>query len=386
MSSIEEIMLTDYPIVYGSDPLTKVLGFFSERVAEVVVVQDKVTGKLIGVVTKRAMLKPNLNPLKVPAKTLAVKTPRILPSHTVEETALRMVETNLKALPVTKDDKPVGLVTAADVVLSSKDTIENIEVGRVMTKDVITINVNDTIGRAISLMRDEGVSRLPVVDNGLLAGIVTVTDIVEKVIKPRMRTSWGEISGEKVRTLSNPVKGIMTRNVVTTTPYEKIVRAVEVMKSNSFSSLVVTERKRVVGIFTLMDALEPLAAKKAEGEKEIVVEVSYRMEAVDPDVKASVMEAAERFVKKFKKALGNGVLSLYFKEHREKHGDLKLIHCRARLNSDKFQFVGIGENWRADLAAVAALKVIERQLLVKKELAAKYPFGKEFFEFLYGGY
>ncbi|MEM1965581.1 MAG: hypothetical protein QXH12_05650, partial [Candidatus Caldarchaeum sp.] len=139
---------------------------------------------------------------------------------------------------------------------------------------------------------------------------------------------------------------------------------------------------RVVGIFTLMDALEPVVAQLRETERNIVVEVSYKMERVAVEDKERVMEVADRFVKRFRKTLGNGVLSLYFKEHREKHGDMRLVHCRARLNSDRFQFVGVGEAWRADLAARTALKVIERQLLVRKELAARYPYGSEFLESL----
>ncbi|MCS6783931.1 MAG: CBS domain-containing protein, partial [Candidatus Caldarchaeum sp.] len=169
-----------------------------------------------------------------------------------------------------------------------------------------------------------------------------------------------------------------TRNVVTARENEKVIEAVERMKKNGFSCLVVAERNRVAGIVTLMDALEPIARQAEESLRPIVIEVSYKMDRIDVDDKKGVMEVADKFVQRFRKALGTGVLSLYFKEHREKHGDMRLIHCRARLNSDRHQFVGVGEAWRADLAARTALKTIERQFLVKKELAARYPFGNEF--------
>lgn len=375
-------MLKDFPWVYDSEPLTKILGIFSDRKADVVVVENKANGRLVGVVTKRAMLKPNLNPSKVSARTLAVRTPRLRPSDSLHTAAKHMLERNLKALPVTEAGKPSGLVTAADVILNSRELLRKISVSKVMTREVITVDAEDTIGRAISVMRDEGVSRLPVLEGDTLAGIVTVTDIVERVVKPRLKSSWGDVVGEKVRTLSNPVKSIMTRNVMTVQASENIVDAVAKMRQHGFSCLVVTERHRVVGIFTLMDALEPVVAQLRETERNIVVEVSYKMERVAVEDKERVMEVADRFVKRFRKTLGNGVLSLYFKEHREKHGDMRLVHCRARLNSDRFQFVGVGEAWRADLAARTALKVIERQLLVRKELAARYPYGSEFLESL----
>ncbi|MCX8200674.1 MAG: CBS domain-containing protein [Candidatus Caldarchaeum sp.] len=373
-----DIMVADFVSVLGEEPLTKVVGIFSDKKVDVVVVTDGRTGRLIGVVTKRSVLWPNVNPSKVLARTLAVRVPKITPEDLLTNVASAMLEKNLKALPVTEAGKPVGLVTAAEVILNSRNILRNTEVQKIMTKEVISINASDTIGKAVSIMRDYGVSRLPVVENGNLVGIVTVTDIAEKIIKPRIKASWGEVAGEKARTLSNPVRSIMTRNVVTARENEKVIEAVERMKKNGFSCLVVAERNRVAGIVTLMDALEPIARHAEESLRPIVIEVSYKMDRIDVDDKKRVMEVADRFVQRFRKALGTGVLSLYFKEHREKHGDMRLIHCRARLNSDRHQFVGVGEAWRADLAARTALKTIERQFLVKKELAARYPFGNEF--------
>ncbi|MEM4346893.1 MAG: CBS domain-containing protein, partial [Candidatus Caldarchaeum sp.] len=185
-----DVMMTEFPSVYENDPLTKIIGFFMERRADVVVVQEQTDNKLLGIVTKRSILKPNLNPSTVLAKTLAVKTPRILPSDNLEKVASQMLEKNLKGIPVTSGGRPVGLVAATDVILNSQNSLGKVEVGHVMTKNVITIASKDTVGKAISLMRDEGVSRLPVVEGGRLVGIVTVSDIAEKVIKPRIKASW----------------------------------------------------------------------------------------------------------------------------------------------------------------------------------------------------
>ncbi|MEM0350139.1 MAG: CBS domain-containing protein [Candidatus Caldarchaeum sp.] len=373
-----DVMMTDFVSVLDDEPFTKVIGLFADKKLDVVVVKDGRSGRLVGVVTKRAALWPNVNPTKVLARTVAVKTPKITPENTLPHVAAAMVEKNLRAMPVTEAGKPVGLVAAADLILNSREILKNLTVQKIMTKDVITINADDTIGKAVSIMRDQGVSRLPVVNNGYLVGIVTVTDIAEKIIKPRARASLGEVAGEKVRTLSNPVRSIMTREVVTARGNETVVEAVERMKQYGFSCLVVTERNRVVGIVTLMDALSPIARTAEEQQNNIVIEVSYKMSRIDIEDKERVMDVANKFVQRFRKALGTGVLTLYFKEHREKHGDMRLIHCRARLNSDRHQFVGVGEAWRADLAARAALKTIERQFLIKKELASRYPLGPEF--------
>jgi CBS domain-containing protein len=231
---VSEVMTADFPTVLEDEPLTKVLGFFADKGVDVVVVVSRDSGRVIGVVTKRLVLKPNINPSQVSAKSLAVKTQKISPDDPLEKAAAAMIERNIKALPVLENGKPIAIVKAVDLVLGARGMLKDVLVNDVMTKQVITVDAEETIGKAVALMRDEGVSRLPVLNRGLLAGIVTVTDIAEKVLKPRMKSSWGDVAGEKVRTLSNPVKSIMTRDVVTASPGEKLVDAVERMKQYGF--------------------------------------------------------------------------------------------------------------------------------------------------------
>jgi hypothetical protein len=205
-------------------------------------------------------------------------------------------------------------------------------------------------------------------------------------VKPREKASRGDLIGERVATLGNKVSSIMTRHVYTVSPGEKLVTAVDKMDSLGISSLVVTERNRVVGIVTMMDALEPVAALATSEESTISVQVSYKLSKMDVEDKDRVMEVVSQFVRRFGRSVGAGTLSLYFKEHKEKHGDMHMIHCRARLNTNKYQFVGIGEAWRADFAARTALERIERQFLVRRELAARYPYADEILDKLTGSF
>ncbi|MEM4384820.1 MAG: CBS domain-containing protein, partial [Candidatus Caldarchaeum sp.] len=145
-----DIMASEFVSVGDDEPFTKVIGLFADRRLDVVVVKDSRSGRLVGVVTKRAALWPNVNPTKVLARTLAVKTPKITPEDTLPRVAAAMVEKNLKAMPVTEAGKPVGLVAAADLILNSRETLKNLTVQKIMTRDVITINADDTIGKAVS--------------------------------------------------------------------------------------------------------------------------------------------------------------------------------------------------------------------------------------------
>ncbi len=93
--------------------------------------------------------------------------------------------------------------------------------------------------------------------------------------------------------------------------------------------------------------------------------------------KEQVTKIVERFLRRLGDGVGVGYLMLHFKEHKEKHGEAHMTHCRARLSTDKAHLAGIGEGWTPALAARVALDVIERKFLVMKENMQKYPYAEE---------
>jgi CBS domain-containing protein len=64
-------------------------------------------------------------------------------------------------------------------------------VADVMTSDPITISSTATVEEAATLMHDEHVSRLPVVDDGALVGIVARTDILRSIIRDDAASAEG---------------------------------------------------------------------------------------------------------------------------------------------------------------------------------------------------
>lgn len=381
---VRDAMSTSFIAMSAEDSLTRAKGIFeSKHPPLIVVLQGE---KFVGIVTERVLLKPRINPLEVKVSSVALMPPKLGPDDNMCRAARLMVENNLKALPVIEDGKVVGLLTVKDVVSSCSNFLKGVKVRDVMTRDPVVISVDDTIGKAVSLMRDVGVSRLPVVDNNELRGIITLHDLITRIILPREKSSIGDVIGEKVRTLSYRVRDIMTTPVHTAFPWEPVQRALDRMEQYDIDSLVVVEDRKVVGIITLIDILIPIARLESQRLEGIDIQVVYKLGAIDSSSKERVSLMARRFTSRLGKTLGNGVLTLHFKEHKEKHGERHLIHCRARLKTDKYQFIGIGEGWTPDLAARMALDKIERQIITSKELAMKYPYGVEIIERLAESY
>ncbi|WP_442267572.1 CBS domain-containing protein [Tenacibaculum sp. ZS6-P6] len=68
--------------------------------------------------------------------------------------------------------------TEVDIVLNSIFTIE-----QVMTKNVVTVNANDTIKEVAEILSTREFHALPVVENNVLVGIVTTTDLIKYLLE-----------------------------------------------------------------------------------------------------------------------------------------------------------------------------------------------------------
>ncbi|MCA9920238.1 MAG: CBS domain-containing protein [Anaerolineales bacterium] len=106
-----------------------------------------------------------------------------------------MRENNIRRLPVVENGRLVGIVTYGDVrearpsAANSLSTWEmnyllaSLKLGEVMTKQLVAISPEATIGEAADLMLTKRISGLPVVDgSGLLVGIITESDIFRMVV------------------------------------------------------------------------------------------------------------------------------------------------------------------------------------------------------------
>ena len=118
-------------------------------------------------------------------------SPRSIDASTsVVEAAQLMREGHIGSLPITADERLVGMITDRDiamrVVAEAADQTKT-SVGDVSSRDVVTVEPDEDLDEALQLMARHQVRRLPVVENGRLVGIVAQADIAlsenEKIAK-----------------------------------------------------------------------------------------------------------------------------------------------------------------------------------------------------------
>ncbi|MCX8187751.1 MAG: CBS domain-containing protein [Nitrososphaeria archaeon] len=120
--------------------------------------------------------------------------------------------------------------------------------GDICTREVITINVSDPLGRAIDLMKRHGISQLPVLDRGRVVGTISESTIVRKLEKIRStEIRVGEIMDEALPTIPETASLTLLRDLF-----------------QEYPAVLVQKNGEVTGIVTRADLFKVLDSKIEE--------------------------------------------------------------------------------------------------------------------------
>lgn len=103
------------------------------------------------------------------------------PHTSVAQAAAIMSQKGIGCLIIKSNSEPEGLVTESDIitkVVSRDIQASQITVQEVMTKNLIRIDPGIDLNEAARTMAKNKIRRLPVVNNGVLVGILTSTDVM----------------------------------------------------------------------------------------------------------------------------------------------------------------------------------------------------------------
>ncbi len=122
-----------------------------------------------------------------------------------------------------------------------------------MTKDPVTLRQDDLLRQAVEIVMVRRIRHIPVLDEGgALVGIVTDRDVQGTLPSPLSAAAPEEYEALLETT---PLSRIMTRNVITVGADDLAAEAVETLLADRIDGLPVLEGGRLVGIFTVRDAL-----------------------------------------------------------------------------------------------------------------------------------
>ncbi|HWQ71864.1 MAG TPA: CBS domain-containing protein [Desulfitobacteriaceae bacterium] len=111
--------------------------------------------------------------------SLRVKT--VAPETSLSEVQQILLRYGHTGVPVTNEKKIVGIISRRDVEKSIKHGLEHAPVKGFMTTNVITVNGSASLEEVQRLMVHYDIGRLPVVEEGELAGIISRSDVLRYV-------------------------------------------------------------------------------------------------------------------------------------------------------------------------------------------------------------
>ncbi len=92
----------------------------------------------------------------------------------------------LAVLDNSEEKNVVGVLSNTDIinrVMAKKIMPDSISVGEVMTKNHINIQSDATTSEAMQLMRKNNIKRVLVIDKGILQGVISSNDLLDKMIQ-----------------------------------------------------------------------------------------------------------------------------------------------------------------------------------------------------------
>lgn len=192
--SVAKIEFTSVPQPGECEAAIKVLGSIKDlslgdtiRIGPTPVNNLGVIGKIVGRDDMDNILLVDTTTIRsIPKQTVGDIASRDVISFaldcSVKEAAKKLVNNGIDGAPVIKDGKVVGVFTLTDLVNAIASDNENKCVGELMSTNVVIVNEDLKIANAIEVMRKKEISRLIIADNDqVLLGIVTRTDLIESI-------------------------------------------------------------------------------------------------------------------------------------------------------------------------------------------------------------
>lgn len=135
-----------------------------------------------------------------------------------------------------KSEEPIGIISRKDLLWNLWDEakegkVPKLYVSSIVTRNLITIDANESINYAMKRMIEENISSLPVKSDGKIRNLLTKRDLLKNITEfPRQE-----------------IQNLMTEEVIFAHEGTRITRAIDIMKRRGISMLPIVEKGELTG-------------------------------------------------------------------------------------------------------------------------------------------
>ena len=124
----------------------------------------------------------------------------------------------------------------------------------IMTPNPVTVDVTDTVQDVIDVLNDMDIRHVPVIDNGVLSGMISDRDLRDFTLPMMARFNDPEAARERCKT---PVSQVMHSDVITIGSETEVSEVAEIMIDHKIGAVPVCDQieGRLIGIVSYVDVL-----------------------------------------------------------------------------------------------------------------------------------
>lgn len=266
----EELIKKKYVKVDRSDTVSKLIGKLKTEKAKSALIFNE--DEFLGVVDAMHLVRSKLDPSEMKVHSVLKHVPVLRGDEDIKEAARLLYTAKTRALPVLHKGKVEGVVDAMDLIMKLQEREDaKKEISNFMTKKLVTIKEDQSVGQAISLMKQNNITRIPVIDDsGNLINIVSLLDFLfdfavnlQHRTERRGRSESSQKGPMQHRAFSQrtdlnqfPITSLTPVITVTAEPSDTLSRTIDKLERFDISSIIVVEGKEPVGLVTIRDLLK----------------------------------------------------------------------------------------------------------------------------------
>jgi len=256
---VKDVMTTDVITIDKDVDLKHVLDLMKKHeITKIPVLEEK---ELVGMVTDNiiayklgSIRKKGVPASRLHASSVIDKGVECIKSDTEVKTILKKVGKPGPTLLCVTDNRHLkGVVTKADLLhlVDSKKSVREI-----MKQKIVTVSPDDRIVHARRVMIDEKVARIPVVNNGMLVGMISDNELAFAFADVKRSFPLGK---QKHRLDEMIVGNFMKTPAIWTQPSTTAIQAAGIMLKHNVGALPLIENEKIIGIVSRTDLLNTIS-------------------------------------------------------------------------------------------------------------------------------
>jgi CBS domain-containing protein len=200
-------------------------------------------------------------------KVMSLSTIAIEPGDGLAQIIKKVVYHNIGALPVLNEEGIIqGIITLRDLVslIGTSSSPLGVPVSDVMNTKITTIRSDESFIKAVQLMSERRIRRLPVLSEKgkMLMGVITNKDILQYLLEATGKKRTND--GLRSRQFDEPISQLMTKDVITINRDDDLRVAASRMMIFGVGGLVIEETpEQKIGLITERDLIRTLSIKKS---------------------------------------------------------------------------------------------------------------------------